>query len=90
MRVRTRLAAVITLLSLAVVAAATAAAMASASSDVVGHLYVNANTPGTNTIAAFDRHADGSLTPMHGSPFPAGGAGTGTGIGSQGAPADHE
>jgi 6-phosphogluconolactonase len=85
MRVRTRLAAVITLLSLAVVAAATAAAMASASSDVVGHLYVNANTPGTNTIAAFDRHADGSLTPMHGSPFPAGGAGTGTGIGSQGA-----
>jgi len=85
MRVRTRLAAVITSLSLAVVAAATAAAMASASSDVVGHLYVNANTPGTNTIAAFDRHADGSLTPMHGSPFPAGGAGTGTGIGSQGA-----
>jgi len=85
MRVRTRLAAVITSLSLAVVAAATAAAMASASSDVVGHLYVNANTPGTNTIAAFHRHADGSLTPMHGSPFPAGGAGTGTGIGSQGA-----
>jgi len=30
-------------------------------------------------------HADGSLTPLHGSPFAAGGAGTGAGIGSQGA-----
>ena len=67
------------------VAAATAAGSASASSDVVGHLFVNDNTAGANTIAAFDRHADGSLTPLHGSPFAAGGAGTGTGIGSQGA-----
>jgi 6-phosphogluconolactonase len=53
--------------------------------DVAGHVYVNDNTAGTNTIAAFDRHADGTLTPVPGSPFPAGGAGTGSGIGSQGA-----
>jgi 6-phosphogluconolactonase (cycloisomerase 2 family) len=53
--------------------------------DVVGHVYVNDNTPGTNTIAAFDRHADGTLTPLPGSPFATGGAGTGHGIGSQGA-----
>ena len=53
--------------------------------DVVGHVYVNDNTAGTNTIAAFDRHADGTLTPLPGSPFAAGGAGTGAGIGSQGA-----
>jgi 6-phosphogluconolactonase (cycloisomerase 2 family) len=52
---------------------------------VIGHLYVNDNTTGANTIAAFDRHSDGSLTPMRGSPFAAGGVGTGTGIGAQGA-----
>jgi 6-phosphogluconolactonase len=52
---------------------------------VVGHVYVNENTTGLNTIGAFDRHADGSLTPIPGSPFPAGGAGTGAGIPSQGA-----
>jgi 6-phosphogluconolactonase len=79
------------LLSLA--AAATAAAVAvpataSAStqaSPVVGHVYVNDNTAGTNTIGAFDRHADGTLTPEAGSPFAAGGAGTGAGLASQGA-----
>jgi len=58
---------------------------AAASSGVVGHVYVDDNTAGANTIAAFDRHADGTLTPVHGSPFAAGGAGTGSGIGSQGA-----
>ena len=67
------------------VAAAIAAGNASAASNVVGHVYVNDNTAGENTIAAFDRHADGTLTPAVGSPFPAGGAGTGAGIGSQGA-----
>jgi len=67
------------------VAAAIVAGSASAASNVVGHVYVNDNTAGTNTIAAFDRHADGTLTPLPGSPFPAGGAGTGAGIGSQGA-----
>jgi 6-phosphogluconolactonase len=56
-----------------------------AGSRVVGHVYVNDNTAGENTIAAYARHADGSLTAVAGSPFAAGGAGTGTGIGSQGA-----
>jgi len=72
-------------LAAGVAAAAFAAAGGAAAPDVVGHVYVNDNTAGTNTIAGFDRHADGSLTPMHGSPFDAGGAGTGAGIGSQGA-----
>jgi 6-phosphogluconolactonase len=56
-----------------------------AGSRVVGHLYVNDNTATENTIAAYARHADGSLTPVPGSPFATGGAGTGSGIGSQGA-----
>jgi 6-phosphogluconolactonase (cycloisomerase 2 family) len=56
-----------------------------AGSDVAGQLYVNDNTAGSNTISGFDRHVDGSLTPLPGSPFAAGGAGTGHGIGSQGA-----
>jgi 6-phosphogluconolactonase len=54
-------------------------------SPVVGHVYVNDNTAGPNTVAAFDRHADGTLTPEAGSPFAAGGAGTGAGLASQGA-----
>ena len=53
--------------------------------DHAGHVYVNDNTAGVNTIAAFTRHADGTLTPVPGSPFPTGGAGTGATIGSQGA-----
>jgi len=55
-----------------------------AASPVVGHVYVNDNTAGQNTIAGFDRHADGSLTPIPGSPFNAGGAGTGSAFGSAG------
>jgi 6-phosphogluconolactonase (cycloisomerase 2 family) len=58
--------------------------VATATTSVVGHVYVNDNTAGTNTIGAFDQHADGSLTTMAGSPFSAGGAGTGTIVGSQG------
>jgi 6-phosphogluconolactonase (cycloisomerase 2 family) len=46
-----------------------------AKSDVVGHVYVNDNSSPINTIGAFDRHADGSLTPTPGSPFIAGGYG---------------
>jgi hypothetical protein len=57
----------------------------SAAPDVAGHVYVNDNTAGTNTVAGFDRHSDGSLTPLAGSPFNAGGQGTGTIVGSQGA-----
>ncbi len=76
------------MLGLVAAAAAVAAVPASASADtsqVVGHVYVDDNTSGTNTIGAFDRHADGTLTPEPGSPFPAGGAGTGAGLASQGA-----
>jgi 6-phosphogluconolactonase len=62
-----------------------AAPSASASpSAVVGHVYTNDNTKTPNTIAAFDRHANGTLTPVPGSPFTAGGAGTGADIASQG------
>jgi len=58
---------------------------ASAASDVVGHVYVNDNTAPANTVAAFNRYSDGTLGPVSGSPFAAGGAGTGTIVGSQGA-----
>ena len=60
------------------------AGTASAAPGVVGHVYVNDNTSGENTVGAFARHADGTLTPMPGSPFAAGGAGTGQGLASQG------
>ncbi len=59
-------------------------ALASAA-PAVGHVYVDNNTAGVNTISGFDRHADGTLTPIPGSPFRAGGAGTGHGLASQGA-----
>src|SRR5437762_14218918 len=91
MRFVTRWGPVPVLLGLAAVAATATAvlpAAASASnlaSPVVGHVYINDNTAGANTIGAFDRHADGTLTPEAGSPFAAGGAGTGSGLASQGA-----
>ena len=50
-----------------------------------GYTYVNDNTAGSNTIAGFARSANGSLTPLPGSPFPVGGAGLGSGLASQGA-----
>ena len=62
-----------------------ASASASPTSPVVGYTYLNDNTATANTIAGFDRHADGSLTPIPGSPFSAGGAGLGAGLASQGA-----
>jgi 6-phosphogluconolactonase (cycloisomerase 2 family) len=58
--------------------------VAAAGSGIVGHVYVNNNSAGTNTIAGFDRHGDGSLTAIPGSPFAAGGAGTGAPFGSAG------
>jgi 6-phosphogluconolactonase len=64
---------------------AAASASASTASPVVGYTYVNDNTATANTIAGFGRHADGSLTPIPGSPFAAGGAGLGSGLASQGA-----
>ncbi len=73
---------------LGLIALAAVAVPATASADagsVAGHVYVDDNTTGTNTIAAFDRQADGTLTPLPWSPFEAGGAGTGSGLPSQGA-----
>jgi 6-phosphogluconolactonase len=58
---------------------------ASPASVVIGHVYVNANTAGQNEVAGFDRHADGSLSPIEGSPFATGGAGIGSPTGSAGA-----
>ena len=77
-------------LVLGVAAAGAVAVPASASASIggapfVGHVYVNDNTKGTNTIAGFGELPDGSLTPLPGSPFPAGGAGSGTGLADQGA-----
>jgi hypothetical protein len=79
---------VIGLATVGAVAVAPAAASASTTArtlPVVGHVYLDDNTTGTNTISAFGRHLDGTLTPIPGSPFTAGGAGTGAGLASQGA-----
>ena len=85
MRLLSRMPLPFALLALALIGPAIGSASAHRRSNVVGHVYVNDNTAGSNTIGAFDRHADGSLTPAVGSPFPAGGAGTGSGLASQGA-----
>jgi hypothetical protein len=58
---------------------------ASNGTPVIGHVYLDGNTVGENTIAAYDRAPNGSLTPTPGSPFAIGGAGLGAGLGSQGA-----
>src|SRR3954447_13019471 len=58
---------------------------AAPAAHVVGHVYVNNNSAGTNTVAGFDRWSDGNLSPIPGSPFPTGGAGFGTPTGSAGA-----
>ena len=64
---------------------AASASTAGTSSPVVGYTYIDGNTATANTIDGFARHADGSVTPLPGSPFAAGGAGLGTGLASQGA-----
>lgn len=66
-------------------AAAMAPAVAAAHEGHHGYVYVNDNTAGANTVAAFVRRGDGRLEPLPGSPFSAGGAGTGAGLASQGA-----
>jgi 6-phosphogluconolactonase len=72
--------------SISLLGAATAASASTAStSAVVGYTYIDGNTAAANTIDGFARHADGSVTPLPGSPFAAGGAGLGTGLASQGA-----
>ena len=75
MHARQRLATFVALIALVLAGSLTASYAALARGDVVGHVYVNDNSAPNNAIAAFDRHADGSLTPMSGSPFVTGGAG---------------
>jgi 6-phosphogluconolactonase len=79
------LAATIGLFGAATAASASTASAASTASPVVGYSYVDGNTATANTIDGFARHADGSVTPLPGSPFAAGGAGLGSGLASQGA-----
>jgi hypothetical protein len=68
----------------AVGSAVGAGSAASAAPRVVGQVYINDNTAPVNTVAAFNRLADGSLTPVPGSPFVVGGSGTGHADASQG------
>ncbi|HEY1517930.1 MAG TPA: beta-propeller fold lactonase family protein [Solirubrobacteraceae bacterium] len=70
---------------LTIAAAVAAPAVATAHPTHGRFVYVNDNTAGTNTVAAFVRNPNGGLTPVPGSPFNAGGAGSGTGLASQGA-----
>src|ERR671931_1144340 len=79
-----RLATLVVVTALAAFTAGTGPASATAS-PVVGQVYVNDNPAVANTVAGFDRHADGSLTQISGSPFATGGAGTGATLPSQGA-----
>jgi 6-phosphogluconolactonase (cycloisomerase 2 family) len=72
------------LVALAMAVSVLAAGGVSAASSVVGQLYVNDNTTGVNRVAGFDRHTDGTLSPISGSPFAVGGAGTGHATASQG------
>jgi 6-phosphogluconolactonase len=75
--------AILAVFALATIGSVAAVYGAAGQSPVVGHVYVNANTAPKNSIAAFDRHADGTLTPLSGSPYVAGGSGTGEVVGSQ-------
>ena len=47
-------------LALSVAALSAASAAGATTSRVVGHTYVNDNAAVANTVAAFDRHADGT------------------------------
>src|ERR1700680_4703835 len=85
MHLRRQIVSSIGLCALAVAGSTAVSSGTAAAPDASGHVYVNDNTAGTKTIAAFERHGDGTLTPLEGSPFNAGGAGTGTIVGSQGA-----
>ena len=60
-----------------------AAATASSSDNSPGAVYTLTNSPAGNAVAVFGRAADGTLAPQ--GQFPTGGAGTGAGLGSQGA-----
>ena len=73
------------LTTLGVVALPGSALASGSGTPVIGHVYLDGNTTGSNTIVSYDRAPDGSLSPTAGSPFTAGGAGLGAGLGSQGA-----
>jgi 6-phosphogluconolactonase len=76
---------VLALAAAVVITGAAAASRAEAqTSTVIGHVYINDNTAPINTVAGFDRHVDGSLTAMPGSPFVVGGSGAGHADASQG------
>lgn len=77
---------------LAVAVAAAAAALALSAGSAAAHpfgfggsgaVYTSTNAPTGNAVLAFSRGHDGSLTPA--GSFPTGGAGTGGGLGNQGA-----
>jgi len=85
MRLITRMAAAASLAALGIGGLGIVSASATPTSPTVGHVYVDDNTATANTIAGFNRHADGTLTPTPGSPFAAGGVGSATGLASQGA-----
>lgn len=70
--------------AIALTGGAAASSAAPQGSRVVGQVYVDDNTAPVNTVAGWDRHADGSLTPIAGSPFAVGGAGGGAANASQG------
>jgi 6-phosphogluconolactonase len=72
-------------IALALGGAAALPAVAAAHHRRAEYVYVNDNTEGTNTVSGFRRQPGGGLTALPGSPFRAGGAGTGTGLASQGA-----
>jgi 6-phosphogluconolactonase len=81
----TRLVALGGTLAALLIGSTTGAYAAAPGATVVGHVYVNNNSAGQNSVAGFDRHADGTLTAITGSPFADGGTGTGAPVGSAGA-----
>ncbi len=94
MRLLSRMSVPVALLAAALVGPAVASAdggQSPASFQGPQYVYLDGNPAGANTIAGYVRNADGSLTALPGSPFAAGGAGLGQGLGSQGAvqTADH-
>jgi 6-phosphogluconolactonase len=69
------------LAAVALVLALAPSAMADGGPD--GAVYALTNAPGGNAVVAYDRASDGALTPA--GTYPTGGAGSGAGLGSQGA-----
>jgi 6-phosphogluconolactonase len=83
MQVLMRVAGFAGVLALSVAGVGTTAQHAFANQGVVGYIYVNDNTAGSNTVAGYAESPNGSLTALPGSPFAVGGVGFGQGLGSQ-------